>query len=80
MAAPKDRLVVLGVAGSEIEANVWRDILAADGIACFVKNTDPFSSFGVTPPLGSLEVYVKQSDEKRARWLLGDRVEGNQPA
>lgn len=80
MAAPKNRLVLLGVAGTEIEANVWRDVLDADGIGCFVKNTDPFSSFGVVPPPGSLEVYVKQSDEKRARWLLGDRVEGNQPA
>lgn len=79
MAALKDRLVLLAVAGTEIEANVWRDILASDGIGCFVKNTDPFSSFGVTPPPGSLELYVKESDEKRARWLLGDRIEGNQP-
>jgi len=80
MAAPKDRLVLLAVARTEIEANVWRDILDSDGVPCFLKNTDPFASFGVTPPPGSLELYVKESDETRARWLLGDRSDGNQPA
>jgi hypothetical protein len=30
------------------------------------------SSFGVAPIPGSLEVYVRAQDEKRARWILGD--------
>lgn len=75
MAATKRRLVLLGVAANELEANVWRDILQADGIPSFVKNTDPFASFGVTPPPGSLELWVDSDDEQRARWLLGERVE-----
>jgi hypothetical protein len=75
MAALKRRFVLLGVAQTELEANVWRDVLAKDGIASFVKNADPFASFGHAPPPGSLEVYVDAADEQRARWLMGDRIE-----
>ena len=79
MTAPKRRLVLLGVAGDELEANVWRDILEADGISPFVKSTDPFAAFGMTPRPGSIEVYVQAEDERRARWLLGETAEGTRP-
>jgi acyl-homoserine lactone acylase PvdQ len=71
MAEKSDRLVMVGVAQDELEANVWRDILAQEGIPVFVKAADPLASFGVTPGPGSLHVFVQARDEMRARWLLG---------
>ncbi len=74
MKAREDRLVLIGVAHDEIEVNVWRDVLAAEDIPVFVKSADPLTSFGVAPPTGSLQVFVPAQHEKRARWLLGDRI------
>ena len=79
MSDDSDRLVLLGVAQTELEANVWRDILSADGISAYAKSTDPMSSFGATPAPGTIELYVKASNEKKARWLLGDNIEGGSP-
>jgi hypothetical protein len=72
MAALPDRLVLLGVAHDELEANVWRDVLARESIGIFVKSADPLATFGVAPLPGSLRVFVRANDEKRARWFLGD--------
>jgi hypothetical protein len=69
-----DRLVTLGAARDELEAGIWRDLLERDGIPVYVKSADPMSSFGVPPAPGSLRVFVHAADEKRARWLLGERI------
>jgi hypothetical protein len=74
-----DRLVLLAVADNELEANVWRDILSADGISAYAKSTDPMSSFGAAPAPGTIELHVKASQAKKARWLLGDRIDGGGP-
>lgn len=75
-----DRLVLIGVARDEVEAGIWRDILAREGIAAFVKSVDPLASFGVAPLPGSLELFVRAQDERRARWLLGDAANSAQAA
>jgi len=67
-----DSLVLIGVAQNELEANVWRDVLARDSIGVLVKDADPLAVMGVTPRPGTIQVFVKARDEKRARWLLGD--------
>jgi len=69
-----DRLVPLAAASDELEASIWRDVLERDGIAVYVKSADPMASFGVPPLPGSLQVFVRAGDEKRARWLLGERI------
>ena len=74
MSDDSERLVLIGVAHDEIEANIWRDILARDGIGSYVKNPEPLSSFGVAALPGTLQVFVQTRDEKRARWLLGERI------
>ena len=67
-----DRLVKLAVARDEIEANVWRSVLEQDGLAVLVRNVDPLGSIAAAPtPAFSFELMVAASDEKRARWLLG---------
>jgi hypothetical protein len=69
-----DRLVKIAVARDELEAGVWKDALEQDGITPFVKSLDPLTPFGVAPASpNSLELYVLARDEKRARWLLGER-------
>jgi hypothetical protein len=69
-----DRLVILGTARDELEAGIWRDVLERDGIHVYVKSADPLASFGMPPSPGSLRVFVQAEDEKRARWLLGERI------
>ncbi len=77
MGGNSDRLVRIGVAHDEVEANIWRDVLEQEGIAVYVKNVDPLSTLGAAPSLpGSFELYVFAADEKRARWLLGDSPGG----
>jgi hypothetical protein len=69
-----DRLIPLTAARDELEAGIWRDILERDGIAVHVQSTDPMSPFGVPPAPGSLRLFVQPADERRARWLLGERI------
>lgn len=69
-----DRLIPIATARDELEAGIWRDVLERDGIAVYVKSGDPMSSFGMPPAPGSLRVFVQVDDEKRARWLLGERI------
>ncbi|HEV8574315.1 MAG TPA: DUF2007 domain-containing protein [Dehalococcoidia bacterium] len=69
-----DRLIPLTTARDELEAGIWRDILERDGISVYIKSADPMSSFGMPPAPGSLQVFVHAEDEKRARWLLGERI------
>ncbi len=78
MGGNPDRLVLIGVAYDEIEANIWRDVLEKDGISVLVRSADPLSSFGVAPRPGSLQVFVRAANETRARWLLGELA--NEPA
>ena len=72
MSTNSDRLVKLGVAHDDVEASIWRDALEREGVAVYLKNADPLSSFGVAPLPGSLQLFVLARDEKRARWILGD--------
>ncbi len=69
-----DRLIPIATARDELEAGIWRDVLERDGIAVYVKSGDPMSSFGMPPAPDSLRVFVQADDEKRARWLLGERI------
>ena len=73
MAKNDEPLVLIGIAESELEANVWRDILKNDGIGAFVKVKSPLAVLGGSPLLATYEVFVQASDEQRARWLLGDQ-------
>ena len=69
-----DRLIPITSARDELDAGIWRDVLERDGIAVYVKNADPMSPFGMPPAPGSLQLFVHAADEKRARWLLGERI------
>ena len=75
------RLVKIGVAQDEVETAIWRDALEQDGIAVFVRNTNPLAVAQYVGPSAlpySLEVYVRAADARRARWLLGLRSSGEE--
>ncbi len=78
MRRSSDRLVSIGIAHDEVEASIWRDALEREGVAVYVKSVDPLTSFGVAPLPGSLQLFVLERDEKRARWVLGDLPAGRQ--
>jgi hypothetical protein len=72
MGGNPDRLVLIGIARDQVEANIWRDVLEKDGIPVFIKDTGPLSPFGPGALPGGLQVFAGPQDEKRARWLLGE--------
>jgi hypothetical protein len=67
--APEDPSVKVAGTIHEIEADVWRTALERQGIAATIQQLAP----DVAPPVGkpSWEVWVRQSDEPRARLILG---------
>jgi hypothetical protein len=70
-----DRLVLLGIATSQVEATIWRDALEQDGIRSFVRNRDPLAPVGIPMFFDKFELFVLDRDEKRARWIVGEAVE-----
>ena len=66
-----DKLVLIAQAHDLLEANVWKDALEQGGITPFLKSLDALKPLGVAPS-GGFEVYVLETDEKRARWVLGE--------
>jgi hypothetical protein len=74
VATRDNRLILLAVAHDQVEASIWKDVLEAEGIGVFVKSRDALATFGVSPLPGTLEVYVQARDEKRARWVLGEKA------
>jgi hypothetical protein len=70
-----DDLVLLAVAGSQIEATIWRDALEQEGIRPLVRNRDPLAPVGIPMPLSKYEIFVLRRDERRARWIIGEAVE-----
>ncbi|HEU4759090.1 MAG TPA: DUF2007 domain-containing protein [Dehalococcoidia bacterium] len=66
------------MAHDEVEASIWRDALEQEGVAVLVRRLDPLAPIGAPALPGSLEVFVRARDAKRARWILGDPPAGGQ--
>jgi hypothetical protein len=69
-----DELALVARPHGEIDAQLLRQMLAADGIQAMVKNRDPVSaeSGGMGPPW-AYELWVLRRDLRRAREIIGDR-------
>jgi hypothetical protein len=65
----EDPLVKVAGTIHQVEVDVWRTALERQGIEATVRELAP----EVAPPVGrpSWEVWVRQSDEPRARLILG---------
>lgn len=72
--------VLLGRAENELEANIWRDVLAQEGIGSATRQTDPLSArWQMTPSPFSVEVLVLAKDLNRARELIDTATTGDAP-
>jgi hypothetical protein len=69
-----DDLILLGVA-SHLEARIWRDALAQDGIPVMLRPAHPLAPAGYASAMGDMKVYVRKEHERRARWIIGEGVE-----
>ena len=66
-----ERLVVLGAAENELEANIWRDVLAQEGIPSATRETDNIRGRFQTAPMPfGIEVLVFTKDLEAARELI----------
>jgi hypothetical protein len=67
--APEDPSVKVAGTIHEMEVDVWRTALERQGIAATIRQLAP----DVAPPVGrpSWDLWVRQSDEPRARLILG---------
>ncbi len=65
-----DPVVKLVGALTEPEAEMWRELLADEGIRAIAKNTDPLSVAYQASPGPNFNLFVKRSDLERARALL----------
>lgn len=76
-----DESVLLAVASSEIEAQIWRDALEQEGIHPFIRNRAPLAYLGSDAFFATYEVFVLDRDLQRAQWIIGEGVEpGDEPA
>jgi hypothetical protein len=70
---PRDDVsVLLAVASSELEAQIWRDALEQEGIRPFVKKRSPLPYLGADALFATYEVFVMRRDFKRAQWVIGE--------
>jgi len=70
--ARDDESVLLAVASSELEAQIWRDALEQEGIRPFIKKRAPLAYLGGDALFATYEVFVLRRDLKRARWVIGE--------
>jgi hypothetical protein len=70
-----DESVLLAVASSEIEAQIWRDALEQEGIRPFVKKKAALPYLGSDALFATYEVFVLGRDLKRAQWIIGEGFE-----
>lgn len=66
-----DELVSLTLAESDVDASIFRDMLADAGITAMIKNRDVLTAqTGVMPRPWSQELFVLRKDLRRAREVL----------
>ena len=72
--AREDESVLLAVASSEVEAQIWRDALEQEGIHPFIRNRAPLAYLGSDALFATYDVFVLARDLKRAQWIIGEGV------
>ena len=60
---------------SELEAKMWQELLAKNGIHTLAKSANFLSAYQVAPMPNDYDIWVKQSDLERAREILEPMLE-----
>lgn len=63
-----EELVRVTTASNQAEAEMWRGLLANEGIDCLVRNVGSLMAY--TPALSPHELYTRRGDAESARDLL----------
>lgn len=63
-----DALVKIASASNQAEAEMWRGLLASEGIDCLVRNVGTLLAY--TPALSLHDIYVRPDDAPAASDLL----------
>lgn len=66
-----ERLVMVALAESEVEATILKDALQQEGIPCHLRPHSALQPMGMSLS-SSFEIFVFARDEKRARWVIGE--------
>ena len=74
-----DPIVKLVGALSEPEAEMWRGLLASNGIVAMVKYAGALGGYGYRGATTDFEMFVKQSDVERAREILAPMLDPEKP-
>ena len=74
-----DPLVKLVGSLAEPEAEMWRELLANEGIPAMAKNMDALSAAYGASPANSFDLFVRESDLERAQVLLAPQEPEEDP-
>ncbi len=71
----KEPLVKIATAPNEIVANLWKDVLAENGIKCLLRSVNLVASMYTSPITLQYEVLVLSSEAKKATDILTPFIE-----
>jgi hypothetical protein len=72
----KEPLIHVATATNEIVANMWKGVLAENGINCLLKSANLVTSVYASPIANQYEVLVLASEAEKAREILTPFLEG----
>jgi hypothetical protein len=74
-----ERIVTVASTTDIFLATMWRELLAAEGIHAEIGGTNMATTlYPMTPQLGAIDVFVRETDAARARALI-DEAESEDP-
>lgn len=74
-----DRSVTVASTSNIVVETMWRELLTAEGIHAELGGTNMATSlYAMTPQLGTIDLFVRETDAVRAQGLI-DEADGEDP-
>lgn len=74
-----DEIVLLGMAGSEVEAGMWNQVLQANGIKALIRPGGPGAGAWASSASFDHHVFVRADQLESAQMALDGALEGGRP-